>query len=142
MICKSYERPSIIVTPCIFADHSALRTFDEFMGDRRIDMQQGTLLVAAREDEVVGYVKVAPSKFMGWPLLSILCVAPAVRRQGVGRKLVESAVSVPQWLRLYTSTEASKNVMRALLQTCGAREVGFADDLNMSGEREILFRLK
>jgi len=32
--------------------------------------------------------------------------------------------------------------MLILLKTCGSREIGFTDDLNMSGEREILFRLK
>lgn len=57
-------------------------------------------------------------------------------------EFMEGARSAAQWLRLYTSTEASNASMRNLLQSCGAREMGFADDLNMSGEREILFRLK
>ncbi|MFB9222733.1 GNAT family N-acetyltransferase [Paracoccus cavernae] len=135
-------RPETIIRSCEIRDYPALKSFDEFMGDRRIDMQQGSLLVAALDDAVIGYVKVAPSEFMGWPLLSILCVAPSSRRQGVGRALVEGAKSCPRWLRLYASTESSNLAMRALLQRCGAHEIGFSDDLNISGERETLFRLK
>ena len=43
-------------------------------------MQQGSLLVATLESAVVGYAKVAHSEFMGWPLLSIVCVARSSRR--------------------------------------------------------------
>jgi GNAT superfamily N-acetyltransferase len=135
-------RPEATIRPCDIHDYPALKNFDEFIGDRRIDMQQGSLLVATLENAVVGYAKVAPSGFMGWPLLSIVCVAPSLRRQGIGRELVEGARSAAQWLRLYTSTEESNIPMRNLLQNCDAREIGFTDDLNMSGEREILFRLK
>ena len=130
------------IRPCDISDYPALKSFDEFMGDRRIDMQQGSLLVATLESAVVGYAKVAHSEFMGWPLLSIVCVAPSSRRQGIGRDLVEGARLAAQWLRLYTSTEASNMPMRNLLKSCDAREIGFTDDLNISGEREILFRLK
>lgn len=135
-------RPKTTIRPCEMRDYPVLKSFDEFMGDRRIDMQQGNLLVATLEDAVVGYAKVAPSEFMGWPLLSIVCVLPSARRRGIGRDLVEGAKLAAQWLRLYTSTEASNVPMRSLLQICGAREIGFSDSLNMSGEREILFRLK
>ena len=130
------------IRPCGIHDYSAIKSFDAFIGDRRIDMQQGSLLVATLESAVVGYAKVAHSEFMGWPLLSIVCVARSSRRQGIGRDLVEGARLAPQWLRLYTSTEASNTPMRNLLESCDAREIGFTDELNMSGEREMLFRLK
>ncbi|MBE9638381.1 GNAT family N-acetyltransferase [Salipiger mangrovisoli] len=123
-------------------DYRALKSFDEFIGDRRMDMQQGSLMVATLQGAVAGYAKVAPCDFLGWPLLSIVCVSPAARRQGIGRELVAAATSASRWLRLYTSTEASNFPMRALLRTCDAREIGCADDLNLSGEREIFFRLK
>ncbi|WP_162894076.1 GNAT family N-acetyltransferase [Phaeobacter sp. LSS9] len=111
------------IRPCDISDYPALKGFDEFMGDRRIDMQQGSLLVATLESAVVGYAKVAHSEFMGWPLHSIVCVAPSSRRQGVGRDLVEGARLAAQWLRLYTSTEASNIPMRNLLKSCDAREI-------------------
>lgn len=133
-------RPKI--RPCEIGDYPALTSFDEFIGDRRIDMQHGTLMVAEFQGEVVGYAKVAPSEFFGWPLLSILCVATSVRRRGIGRALIAAIAADPRWLRIYTSTEASNAAMRALLRKQGAHEVGFADGLNMSEEREILFRLK
>jgi len=100
-------RTKTIIRTCEISDYPALRAFDEFMGDRRIDMQQGNLLVTTLDDVVAGYAKVAPSEFMGWPLLSIVCVSPLHRRQGIGRDLVEGAKSAAQWLRLYSSTEAS-----------------------------------
>jgi GNAT superfamily N-acetyltransferase len=108
-------RPKPIIRPCQLGDYTALRTLDEFIGDRRIDMQRGSLLVAEVDGSAVGYAKVAPAEFLGWPLLSILCVATAFRRQGIGSALIASAVRNAQWLRLYCSTEASNNVMQSLL---------------------------
>ncbi|ANT63124.1 hypothetical protein AYJ57_20385 (plasmid) [Salipiger sp. CCB-MM3] len=105
-------------------------------------MQHGNLVVAEFQGEVVGYAKVAPSEFLGWPLLSIVCVANCARRQGIGEALVADVLRDPRWLRLYSTTEASNMAMRALLKKLGAVEVGFADRLNMSDEREILFQLK
>ncbi|MFV0360848.1 GNAT family N-acetyltransferase [Tropicimonas sp.] len=131
-----------VIRPCEISDYSALRTFDEFMGDRRIDMQHGNLLVAERQGDVVGYAKVAPTEFLGWPLLSIVCVAAVVRGQGIGGDLIAAVAESPQWLRLYSSTEASNLIMLSLLKKRGAREVGFVDNLNISEEREVLFRLK
>lgn len=131
-----------IIRPCEIIDYSALRSFDEFIGDRRIDMQHGNLLVAELQGRVVGYVKVAPAEFLGWPLLSIVCVAATVRGQGIGGDLIAATVKSPRWLRLYSSTEISNEIMLSLLKKHGAREIGFADRLNMSEEREILFRLK
>ncbi len=108
-------RSRTTIRPCEIRDYPALKSFDEFMGDRRIDMQQGNLMVATLEDAVVGYSKVAPSEFMGWPPLSIVCAASSSRRRGIGRDLVEGARSAAQWLRLYTSTEASNVMFSAFL---------------------------
>lgn len=135
-------RQKSIIRACQLSDYPALVTFDEFIGDRRIDMQHGGLMVAELDGNAVGYAKVAPAEFLGWPLLSIVCVAAAFRRQGIGGDLIAGAIENTQWPRLYSTAEASNTVMRSLLLKHGAHEVGFADDLNMSEEREILFRLK
>ncbi|TAG09110.1 MAG: GNAT family N-acetyltransferase [Rhodobacterales bacterium] len=135
-------RSKTIIRACEFGDYPALATFDEFIGDRRIDIQQGTLTVAELDGNAVGYAKISPAEFLGWPLLSIVCVATAFRGQGIGGNLIVSAVNNARWLRLFCTTEASNVVMRSLLLKHGAQEIGFADDLNMSDEREILFRLK
>lgn len=135
-------RPKTIIRACQVRDYPALGTFDEFIGDRRIDMQQGNLMVAELDGIAVGYAKITPAEFLGWPLLSIVCVAAAFRGQGIGGGLIANAVKNAQWLRLYSTTEASNAVMRSLLLKHGAHEIGFADDLNTSEEREILFRLK
>ncbi len=47
-------RSRTTIRPCEIRDYPALKSFDEFMGDRRIDMQQGNLMVATLEDAVVG----------------------------------------------------------------------------------------
>ncbi|MDN3713304.1 hypothetical protein QWZ10_19125 [Paracoccus cavernae] len=67
---------------------------------------------------------------------------PLVTKAGRWPGAGGGAKSCPRWLRLYASTESSNLAMRALLQRCGAHEIGFSDDLNISGERETLFRLK
>jgi len=66
-------RPNTIIRACKFGDYLALAAIDEFVDDRRIDMQQGTLMVAERDGNTVGFAKVSPAEFLGWPLLSI-CV--------------------------------------------------------------------
>lgn len=142
LVFGGFMQTKTIIRACEIKDYPALKAFDEFMGDRRIDMQQGSLLVATLNDAAVGYAKVAPAEFMGWPLLSIVCVSPLHRRKGIGRDLVKGVKSAVQWLRVYSSTEATNLPMLNLMKACGSREIGFTDDLNMSGEREILFRLK
>lgn len=125
------------------SDYPALRDYDVFIGDRRLDLQAGALTVAdTASQQAVGYICISSTAFLGWPLLSILCVRADHRRCGVGTALLRNAIEDHRFTRLYTSTEVGNAAMRALLQRLDAQEIGYADQLNMDGAREMLFRLR
>lgn len=133
----------LVVRPARFDDYPKLCSFDEFLGDRRIDMQKGELYVCDCPDEqAVGYLKLSTEHFFDWPMVVILCVKESSRRMGVGSKLLRFASQFEHLPRLYVSTEASNDPMRKLLADEGASEIGYIDLLNLDEERELLYRLK
>lgn len=131
------------VRAALLSDYRRIVEYDEFLGDRRTDLQAGELTVADIDGlPAVGYLRIAPRDFLGWPLLANLCVHKEHRRKGVGCRLIQSARDDPRFIRLYSSTEAGNVPMRALLESLGLHWVGHVDDLNLNSEREILYRLK
>jgi GNAT superfamily N-acetyltransferase len=134
---------TVRVRAAILSDYRQIVEYDEFLGDRRIDLQAGELFVADIDGRpAIGYLRIAPRDFLGWPLVANLCVRKDHRRQGTGRRLMESAVADARFIRLYTSTEEGNTPMHALLERLGAYRIGHVDKLNFSGEREILYCLK
>ena len=126
-----------------FSDYPILQQYDEFIGDRRLDLQAGEIVVADQtKATAVGYFRVSSGAFLGWPLLTTLCVKTDFRRRGVGDALIEHAINDERFTRLFTSTEVGNVAMRALLSKAGAQEIGHVDRLNLNNERELLFRLK
>ena len=135
--------PLITVRASIMSDYTQLIEYDEFLGDRRLDMQAGRLLVADVGDtKAAGYCCVDPTDFLGWPLLSRLCVHPNCRRMGIALSLVKAVQQDPRNMRLFTSTENSNTAMLKLFSKCSADPIGHVDKLNFSEERECLYRLK
>ncbi len=131
------------VRAAILSDYRQIVEYDEFLGDRRIDLQAGEISVADIDGlQAVGYLRIAPRDFLGWPLVANLCVHKEHRRKGVGCRLIEAARDDPRFIRLYSSTEAGNLPMRALLESLGSHCIGHVDDLNLNCEREILYRLK
>lgn len=131
------------IRPGRLDDYPQLVTYDEFLGDRRLDLQAGLLLIAGTgERSAAGYAGIVPDQFLGCPLLISLCVHPEVRREGVGLALLTHVIQTARFPRLYTSTETSNVTMRALLDKVSATQIGYADQLYMDGSREVLFRLK
>ena len=134
---------NVTIRSGILSDYPRLVAYDEFIGDRRLDLQAGEVLVADADDvDAAAFVKIAPKDFMGWPLLAILCVQPTLRRQGIGRSLLAHIKGSERFPAVFTSTESSNLAMRELLDAVGARNVGSVDGLNLSGERELLYRLR
>lgn len=124
-------------------DYPDLLEFDAFIGDRRLNLQAGELLVAENTGgRAVGYLRISPSEFLGWPLLALLCVRSDIRRRGTGQALVRAAISDPRFPRLYVTTEQGNGAMLNLLRKVDAEAIGHVDQLNFDGGRELLFRLK
>lgn len=126
-----------------FDDYPILCEFDDFLGDRRIDMQRGEILVCDFADEsAIGYLRISPNHFFDWPFVVNLCVKKEYRRRGIGVALLRAASELPLLPRLYISTEQSNDPMRKLLNSMDVSEIGFVDQLNIDDERELLYRLK
>lgn len=133
----------INIRPSRFSDYPTIKAFDEFLGDRRLDMQRGEIYVASSDDDrAVGYLRICGSEFMCWPLISILCVDPRSRRNGAARMLLRHVVALEQFPRIFITTEVSNIGMLALLRDISASEIGFVDQFNLSEEREVIFRVK
>lgn len=133
----------INLRPARFEDFPLIQEMDEFLGDRRLDLQSGLLTVAEAADQnITGYARVDPSCFLGWPCLTSLCVGFGYRRTGVGSALLLNAQQDERYTRLFTTTEQSNIAMHKLLDKVGAWKIGALNDLNLSGETEIAFRLK
>ena len=126
----------------IVSDYPIISKYDEFLGDRRLDMQQNSLLVAdCGELSAIAFLKISPNACFGWPLLEILMVKPSEQRAGVGSEFVKHLIDKSSYLKLFVSTESSNEGMQRLLAKVGAEEVGFIDRLNFNGEREKIYRL-
>lgn len=124
-------------------DYPEMKAYDEFIGDRRLDLQAGELVVADQDGrKAVGYLRVAATAFLGWPLVTALCVHPDHRRSRVASRLLDWLGRDGRFPRLYISTEDGNEAMRGLLGRIEARQIGYADALNMNEEREILYRLR
>ena len=131
----------IVVRPAQFADYKIIREYDEFLGDRRLDIQRRELLVADLGDErAVGFLKATASAFLDRPLVELLCVAQALRRRGVATRLLEAACKHYRGCQIYLTTEESNGNMRRLLDAIGWANVGYIDGFNISGERELIYR--
>lgn len=124
------------------SDFPLIRKYDEFIGDRRIDLQRAELMVCdVGECKAASYARVSTNHFYEWPFLVFICTEPAWRRQGAAISLVRSLIANFQASRLYTSTEENNEPMRNLLAEVAAVEIGYVDQLNFDGERELLYRL-
>ena len=77
--------------------------------------------------------------FFRSPFIEMLVVSPLVRRQGVGRTLVEHCIGlVPAGDKLWTSTNQSNTPMQALLPPLGFVRTGMFEHLD-PGDPELIY---
>jgi ribosomal protein S18 acetylase RimI-like enzyme len=89
----------------------------------------GACLVALEGDRAVGFA-VFDVSFYGRGFVSFLVVHPAVRRRGVGTALMRHVESICPTNRLFTSTNASNDAMRRLLERLGYDPSGRIEHLD------------
>ncbi len=132
----------LVVRPAEFADYKIIREYDEFLGDRRLDIQRRELLVADYGSaRAVGFMKLTASAFLNRPLIEIICVAQKLRRVGIAKSLLQVACQHYVGCHIYLTTEESNEPMKTLLVTQGWALVGHIDGFNFSGERELIYRI-
>jgi ribosomal protein S18 acetylase RimI-like enzyme len=124
------------------ADHDALAAIDSYAADHpsrisEVDawLVSAEVLVAERAERVMGYA-VVTSGFLGQPYLAMLMVAADVRRQGIGRQLVETHRAGRQLL--WSSTNESNRAMQALLGQLGFRLAGRIEGFD-KGDPELFY---
>lgn len=122
------------------SDYPVLREFDEFAGDRRMDMERGELLIAdLGSNSCVGYAKLTCNEFFNKPLISIVNTHPDYRGKGVATALIKAAIDQATWHKVYTTTEVSNTKMQSLLQHLGFEQVAEIKGFNFDGEAEFVF---
>jgi GNAT superfamily N-acetyltransferase len=101
-------------------------------------VQSGACLVAEAEGRVVAY-GVLEYTFFGHGFVSMLYVAPAARRCGVGRTLLNSLTSRCSTTKLFTSTNESNLPMRRLLDALGWAPSGVIYNLDVDDPELVYF---
>lgn len=145
------DRPglTVAVRPAAVTDLPALSGADHMLidGSERwselhdlLTRGWGLLAEDLRDDarSVIGYVAVSPRHFFERDFIALLVVADAWRRQGVGTKLINAAISRVTTDVVFTSTNASNLPMRALLNREDWLISGTLDGLDV-GDPEIVF---
>jgi len=104
----------------------------------RRSLALGECLVYLDHGAVAGFAVVMPAHFFGRDFIELLMVDPARRRCGIGRNLLRAALAAAGTEQVFTSTNASNEPMRSLLQAEGwsfSGELGGLDE----GDPELVF---
>ena len=122
---------------CAF-DHVAReeRTRVEFL---RQSIEAGSCLVAAREQQLLGY-GILDYSFFENGFLALLYVRQGQRRQGIGARLVQALEARCRTAKLFTSTNQSNLPMQALLKAMGYRESGIIHNLDPEDPELVYFK--
>ncbi|MEJ2762949.1 GNAT family N-acetyltransferase [Photobacterium sp. MCCC 1A19761] len=121
-------------------DYVRMKEFDEFAGDRRMDMERGELFIADLGSiPCVGYLKLTSNEFFNKPLISLVNTHPDYRGKGIGAALIRSAVAQAGWHKVYSTTEESNTRMQSLFESIGFEKVGTICDFNFDGEAEWVY---
>lgn len=118
-----------------------IKTWDEFIGDRRIDTSRGELFVAVEGMDVFGYITYSSNMFANRPFISLLCVKESARRKGVGRALMQCVTALYAGLDVWTSTEEWNTPAIQLFESMGFIQKGGIAGLNSDDSVELYFVL-
>ncbi len=97
----------------------------------------GSAIVAVVDDAVVGYA-VLEYTFFSQGFISMLIVAEASRRKGVGTALVSHLEGICKTEKLFTSTNKSNEPMQALMQSMSYEPSGVVHNLD-DGDPELFY---
>lgn len=98
----------------------------------------GQCHVATIDAKPAGYVALTTTFFRS-PFIEMLQVAAAVRRQGIGRALVQHCIAITATeVKLWTSTNQSNTPMQTLLPQLGFIHCGVFEHLD-PGDPELIY---
>lgn len=103
----------------------------------RAAIGKGHCQVAIRAGQVAGYV-LTHGDFFGHNFVSLVVVAPAQQRRGVGLRLLAAAADACQTGKLFTSTNRSNGAAQRLFAGAGFVRSGQIDHLD-EGDPELVY---
>jgi ribosomal protein S18 acetylase RimI-like enzyme len=129
----------MIIRRATYEEAKSIKSFDEFIGDRRIDNWRGELFVCLDGADLVGYVAYSSNLFYNRPCIAQLCVKESHRRRGIARELVKRVLLVYEGLDVWVSTEKWNQPATALFEGMGFRKMGEIAGLNRDQSIETFF---
>ncbi|QIY81442.1 GNAT family N-acetyltransferase [Chromobacterium violaceum] len=135
----SETAPDIAIRRAEESDQAHIAGFDEMGGNRQQEIASGCCLVAEQHDQVVAYASYQPAGLLGQPLLTYLCVAPAMRGQGIAKQLVEVIQGQATGRMLLSSTEDWCLASQKIFTDLGWRKIGELAGVNKDGSTEYFY---
>ena len=103
----------------------------------RAAVGMGQCLVAVRAGQIAGYVLLRHD-FFGYDFVSLVVVAPAQQRRGVGLRLLAAAMTACRTAKLFTSTNQSNLAAQRLFAGAGFVRSGQIEHLD-EGDPELVY---
>lgn len=103
----------------------------------RAAVGHGRCQVAIRAGQMAGYA-LLHDDFFGHDFVSLVVVAPAHQRRGVGRRLLAAAAAACQAGKLFASTNQSNGAAQGLFASAGFVHSGRIDHLD-EGDPELVY---
>ncbi|HET6251315.1 MAG TPA: GNAT family N-acetyltransferase [Tepidisphaeraceae bacterium] len=129
----------MLIRRATYEEAKSIKSFDVFLGDRRIDNWRGELFVCIDGQEVAGYIAYSSNLFYNRPYIAQLCVKESHRRKGIARQLVQRVLAIYEGLDVWVSTEDWNQPAVALFEGAGFKRMGEITGLNRDESREIFF---
>jgi GNAT superfamily N-acetyltransferase len=102
-------------------------------------IRSAACLVAVGGGAISGFLARKKRHFYGHDFVELLFVAPAHRREGVGRALMQRTLADAETSRVFVSTNESNVAMRALLTTDGWALGGILVGLDAGDPEHVFF---
>lgn len=132
----------MIIRRAVLEDLTLVDAFDVFAGDRKKEIENGEMLVAVIDNDVVGYLS-HNKNFYGRPFVQFVCVKDGFRRRGVNAQLFSFAEGVYVGSELiFSSTEEDNEPMLNFFAKNGYEKSGIVYNIQKAPEVIFVKRLK
>lgn len=122
-----------------YDEAKSIKSFDPFIGDRRVDNWRGELLVCADGGAVLGFVTYSANLFFNRPFIGFLCVREGHRRRGIAAALVRRVLDLYDGLDVWVSTEEGNHPAERLFHKLGFSLKGRVEGLDHDRSVELFF---
>lgn len=129
----------MIIRRATYDEAKAIKTWDVFIGDRRIDTNRGEMFIAVEDTDITGYIVYSSNMFYNKPFISLLCVKENHQRKGIARALMQKVLDVYTGMDVWTSTEEWNEPAIRLFEKLGFIKKGGITGLNKDESTEIFF---